>query len=125
MNPDFDFAAARTALLEVERLTAYWDGEFYPLTAPTLAEDGFAAYQLAKADCGFAAIFRRELCAADSFTLQLAEIDRAAAYAVTVTDEHYAAKTATVSGAALADGYAVTLPEAHTSAIVEYSKMEG
>jgi len=125
MNPDFDFAAARTALLEVERLTAYWDGDFYPLTAPTLEETGFAAYQLAKADCGFAAIFRREQCEANSFTLKLSEIDRAAAYAVTVTDEHYAAKTATVSGAALADGYTVTLPEAHTSVILEYRKTEG
>ena len=123
LNPDFDFAEASRLLVEVKRLAGYWPGDFYPLTAPTLDEAGFAAYQVADGDRGFAMIFRRELCEADTFTVTLSAIDRTAEYAVTLTDEQYRKTETIVSGVALADGYAVILPDAHTSAVLEYKKI--
>ena len=124
LNPDFDFAEASRLLVEVKRLAGYWPGDFYPLTAPTLDEAGFAAYQVADGDRGFAMIFRREQCEADTFTVKLSAIDPAAEYAVTLTDEQYRKIETIVSGAALADGFAVTLPDAHTSAVLEYKKIK-
>jgi alpha-galactosidase len=123
MNPDLDFEAAKRAVAEAKHLTHYWPGDFYPLTAPTLDEDGFAAYQVADGDRGFAMIFRREQCEADTFMVTLSAIDRTAEYAVTLTDEQYRKTETIVSGAALADGYAVILPDAHTSAVLEYKKI--
>ena len=48
-------------------------------------------------------------------------IRRDAVYNVTVTDENYISTTYTVSGTELADGFAVSVPKAHTSAVAEYS----
>lgn len=124
LNPAFDTAAARVALCEIEHLTRYWKGDFYPLTTPTLAEDCFAAFQLALPDSGYAAVFRRVNCANDSFVLALHVIDPAAAYTVSVTDEAYQTTTAVVSGSVLIDGYTVTLPTPHSSAIIEYKKIQ-
>jgi len=121
LNPDYDFETASAAVLEVKHLSAYWDGDFYPITAPTLDEDGFAAWQLSKENCGCVTVFRRAECKEDKLTLKLAGIDRSAEYNVTVTDENRVSTVYSVSGAELADGYDVFLPESHTSAVIEYS----
>ena len=121
LNPDYDFETASAAVSEVKRLAAYWDGDFYPLTVPTLAEDCFVAFRLAKGGCGFVSVFRRAMCEEDRFIIMLSDADRDAAYNVTVTDENRVSTAHTVSGATLADGYAVFVPRAHTSAVIEYS----
>lgn len=122
LNPDFDVNMARTVLQEVEHLTTYWKGDFYPLTPPTLAEDGFSAFQLALPDSGYAAIFRRADCVTDTFFLKLQAVDPTATYIVSITDETYHTTETTVAGTALESGYAVQLSLSHSSAVVEYRR---
>lgn len=120
---DYDFERARTMLSEVKHLSEYWQGDFYPLTAPTLEEDVFSAFQLAKENAGYAAIFRRADCKEESFVLKLCAIDNNASYKVIITDNDYNSTEKTVSGAELVGGITVTLPTADTTAICEYIRL--
>ncbi len=120
LNPDFDFAAAGKLLEEANRLASLWTGDFYPLTTPTLEEDIFAAYQLHKGTKGYAAVFRLAECREADFVLRLQAVDPTATYGLAFTDEHLEKRAMTVSGADLAAGIAVTLPEPRSSLIVEY-----
>lgn len=123
LKDDYDFDRATALTEEVKRLTKYWKGDFYPLTTPTLEENVFAAFQLAKEDSGFAAIFRRAECTDDTFTLKLCAIDENASYTVTVTDENLEQQVKTVSGTELKNGAEVVIPKADTSAVFEYLKL--
>ena len=120
LNPDFDFELATALLEEVTRLAKDWDGDFYPLSEPTLREDVSVAYQLAKQDHGFAVIFRRADCPECAYPLFLKSIDIHADYRLTVSDEHLDQTVYDISGADLVNGFTVPLPQPHTSAVVEY-----
>lgn len=123
LNENFDMQGAKKALDEVAHLACYWEGDFYPLTKPTLSSAVFAAFQLAKEGSGYAAIFRRETCAEATFLLRLHGIDADADYEVTLTDEHYEKTQTRVRGKALIEGYPVTLAMPRSSAILEYEKI--
>ncbi len=120
LNPDFDYETAGKLLEETNRLASLWAGDFYPLTAPTLEENGFAAYQLHKDGKGYAAVFRLSQCESGDFVLKLQALDPTMTYNVTVTDENLQKDISTVSGTELKTGWKVMLPTAHSSAIVEY-----
>ena len=122
-DTEFDIVKADVATRETKMLQSYWDGDFYALEKPTLDENVFIAYQLAKDDCGYAAIFRRESCEESSYELRLKNIDLEVNYRVTVTDENYIQKTQNIRGAILFKGFDVNLPLPRTSAIVTYQKI--
>ncbi len=124
LHPEFDYSAADIATREIKELQKYWDGDFYALSEPTLAEDVFVAYQLSKGDCGCAAIFRRQLCMDDCYALRLQNIDVFANYRVTISDENYKQKTQNVRGAILFKGFDIYFSDTRTSAIVTYQKMD-
>lgn len=122
LKEGYDFERAKTVTGEVKHLSEYWKGDFYPLTAATLNENVFAAYQLAKEDGGFAAVYRRADCREEKFRLKLNAVDEDSDYLVTVTDEDYKKKVSTVSGADLKQGIDIDMPRAYTSAVCEYVK---
>ena len=122
LNPNFDFAAAKQAVAEVKRLAHYWDGDFYPLTEPTLREDVWCAYQLSLGDKGVAYAFRRKDCEEREKPLCLRAIDPAATYAVTITDEQYAQTHLRLPGSELASGICVEIAQKRGSVVVEYEK---
>jgi alpha-galactosidase len=123
LNPNFDYVRAQKVLEETVRTAAYWDGNFYALTEPTVDENVFAAYQLAKEDCGYAAFFRRADCERDTFRFTLNEIDPGADYIVTETDERLEKKTYTISGMCMLEGIEITIPNKRESLILEYKKI--
>lgn len=122
LKDDYDFTRAKLLLSEVKRFSAYWDGDFYPLTAPTLEENCFAAYELNKGGEGVALIYRRAACEDDTFRFVPQGIDRDAAYLILTTDEDMKVTAVTVSGKKFAEGISVRLPKAHTSAAVEFRR---
>ena len=122
LNPDFDYDRARAVLAEVSDLASLWKGDFYPLTAATLDENVFAAYQLALPEEGFAAVYRRAQCPDAQTTLRLQGLEADAQYHVTCTDEDMQKESCVLTGAELTAGLTVTLPRAHTSMIVRYRK---
>ncbi len=121
LNPNFDFGTAKKLLAELHRTAPLWTGDFYPLTEPSLEEDCFTAYQLNQKNQGCAYIFRCALCSAETFLLSLRGLDSTAVYHVTVTDECLVSTTKEYTGAVLAAGIPVTLPQAHSTALVEYT----
>lgn len=123
LKEEYDFDRARTLVAEVKYLSEYWHGDFYPLTVPSLEEDTFAAYQLAKEDSGYAVIYRRADCEDDTFKLKLNTIDANAKYTVNITDEELIKTSKNISGAELIKGIDVVLPKKYTSAIFEYMKV--
>ena len=122
LKEDYDFEKASKLVGEAKHLTKYWQGDFYPLTTPTLEENVFAVFQLAKEDSGFAAIFRRVDCDSDTFNLKLNAIDKKAKYTVNIIDEEFIKTSKIVSGAELINGIDIVLPDKYTSAIFEYIK---
>ena len=120
---DSDFESADMAIGEVKSLQKYWNGDFYALEKPTLKENGFVAYQLAKEDCGYAAIFRREKCTNDWYSLRLQNVDMFANYRISITDENYIQKEQNIRGSILFKGFDLYFPLPKTSAIVTYQKI--
>lgn len=122
LNPNFDYGRAKALLEETVRTAAYWDGNFYALTKPTHKENVFAAYQLAKENCGYAAFFRRGECEADTFRFMPNEIDPCAEYNITETDEKLEKKTYSLSGRSFLEGIDIIIPNKRESHILEYKK---
>lgn len=125
LNPGFDFDTAEKLLAEVTENAPLWRGDFYPLTPPTLAEDGFAAWQLQKGDEGFASVFRRAECERDTFNLKLKGLDPDAEYILLITDEKLDTRHITLTGKALAEGYPLIIPNPRASAMVRISRRLG
>lgn len=116
---DFDPAAVIPIVEETRRLRAYWAGDFYPLTAPTNAEDVFAAWQLSLGDRGAVYAFRRKDCPQSVFTAALSAIDPNKTYRVAVTDEHMNVTEKILPGRALVS-LTLTLDEKRSSLVAEY-----
>ena len=123
LNPDFDFAAAGRAVAEVKRLSHYWNGDFYPLTGPTVREDVWCAYQLSLGETGVVYAFRRKDSEEREKPLALRAIDPNAMYALTITDERYAQTHLRLPGSELASGLCVEIAQKRESVVVEYEKV--
>lgn len=124
LNPAFDFAAARRLLEELHRLRPLWNGDFYPLTAPTESDDVWSAYQLDREGRGVVYAFRRAACPQADFTVRLGAVDKTARYIVTLTDEAMESRTIEADGQTLAEGYVLTIPQPRGSLVLEYAKAE-
>lgn len=124
LNPAFDFTAARRLLEELHRLRPLWNGDFYPLTAPTESDDVWSAYQLDREGRGVVYAFRRAACPQADFTVRLGAVDKTARYIVTLTDEAMESRTIEADGQTLAEGYVLTIPQPRGSLVLEYAKAE-
>ena len=122
-DPDFDFEAARKAVEEVRRTQEYWNGDFYPLTEPTMDESVWCAYQLARGDRGVAYVFRREQSPQETMELALQAVEENAEYEVTFVDEYYKECTVRCSGRTLKTGLTVSISQKRNSAVVCYTKI--
>jgi Alpha-galactosidase len=120
LNSSFNFDKAKAILTETNRLAGYWDGDFYKLTEPTLEENVFCAYQIAKPDRGMAAFFRRAECECDTFKFLPNQIKGDVEYKITLTDESLAQTSYTLPGADFIGGIDVIIPSKHQSLILEY-----
>lgn len=119
-SEEFDFALAEKSLAEVRETARFWDGDFYPLTAPTNDESVWTAYQLALPEEGLLYVFRRQEseCSEAAFALQ--GIDAGAAYRLTFIDEHFTRTEREASGAELMQGLAVFIAQKRASCLVKY-----
>lgn len=104
-------------------MRSYWDGDFYPLTKPTVDETVWCAYQLAFADKGAVYAFRREFCEADTVKFSLNAIDPAGEYQVEFVDEHLQSNFASYSGTELLAGLDMKIGQKRGSLIVKYHKV--
>ena len=118
----FDFEKASMFTEEIARIMQYWDGDFYPLTVPTLEEDCFVAYQLVKESVGYAAVFRRQCCQENNYLLKVQGIDVNATYSLIISDEQGKKTECCILGEELIEGFVVQLPEARSSLLIEYKK---
>ena len=120
LSPDFDDKAAMPCLQEFWRLNPYWDGNFYPLTPAGNREDVWAGYQLALGGSGFCAFFRRDDSEESERFFPIHEIDPDCEYLICLTDEHYDRRCSTKQGRSLVEGILISIPEKHSSLILEY-----
>lgn len=118
----FDFDTANKLLREVKRLAPYWQGDFHPLTKPTLDEHGFCAFTLSRENDGYVSVFRRPECEEETFSVRFFGIDENASYSLILTGEDMIPHAVTETGKTLAHGYTVRLPEKRTSLVIEYKK---
>ena len=121
LSPDFDVEQCSKTINEQQRYKKYWEGDFYPLTAPSLDETVWSAYQLALADSGVCYFFRRAGSeeAEKTFALSAVEPDRE--YSVQLTDESGRTHTCTYSGRQLAEGVTIRIPAPRNSLIFHYT----
>lgn len=121
LNDNFDMDGARAILAECDRVRPLWQGDFYPLTAPDLATDNWAAYQLHRDGKGYCCFFRKIDAETDTFTAALRTVDEQKTYRLTCSDEHLNKTERTVSGRELA-ALTVTIPGKRESLVVEYEE---
>lgn len=124
-DPDFDEADARQTVAEIDRLRKYWYGDLYPLTRVDTEMDGFAAWQLHRADLEAGAVlaFRRPDCPLVGLIVGLRGLDPAATYRVTLTDDAREVTERTLTGRELqAQGLELRLSEPGSSLLVEYER---
>jgi alpha-galactosidase len=74
---------------QFRRIEPYLVGDFYPLTACTLAKDAWVAWQYDRPDLGQGVVqaFRRAECPVETVRLKLSGLDADAKYTVTNLDE--------------------------------------
>ncbi len=120
LNPAFDFAGAEKMLAEVNEMKEYWDGDFFPLTKAAADESVWCAFQLSLGERGAAYVFRRSQAEEKTFTLALRAVDENLIYRVRFSDEELHVIEAEHTGAELAAGIDVTIPQKRGSLLVRY-----
>jgi len=81
-RPDFPTVEARERLREHLQIRAFFAGDYYPLTAYSVARDVWMAYQFHRADlaAGVVIAFRRSECPYPSASLELSAVERTRNY---------------------------------------------
>lgn len=123
LEEGFEPEKYREALDEAVRTCNLWDGDFYPLTPASVAEDVWAAYQLNCEKEGFALFFRRSQSKEAEKVFALQGLDKTGTYQVVISDEGRKKQTFTAAGSKLAAGWKVVIPEKQGSVLLEYSKL--
>lgn len=118
-SPEFDPEQVVPVVEECRRLREYWYGDFYPLTRPDNALDIWAAWQLSLGDRGVIYGFRRDGCPDEAFEPHPEDIDPAARYEVTVTDERLRSETCVMNGGELLN-VRLICRSPHESVVAEY-----
>jgi len=82
--PDFDAALARRIVNEEKRISKFYSGDLYPLTAISDSNTAWFAYQLDRPDLGEGMImaFRREKAPEESWTVKLRGLNAGRSYEV-------------------------------------------
>jgi alpha-galactosidase len=127
LNEQFPMEEAKKALSEVKENRKYWYGDYYPLTAPSLSEEPWAAYQFHRADlnAGIVLAFHRNASPYSAMTVNLGAIDPAAKYHVELIDEARQKVEKTIPGSELANEFELRLPKKQSSMLVRYRKIGG
>ncbi len=119
--PDFPVERARELVAEYKRLRPFFYGDYYPLTAHSTADDVWMAYQFHREDLkeGMFLAFRRPESRCPSVRLRLGGLRPQAEYELDLDGERL-----TLTGAELAGGLEVTLPECPGSLLATYRQRQ-
>lgn len=126
LDDTFDSEKIRTALREVRACSRYWLGDFTPLTETTLAWTDWCAYtlHLPATDEGLIVALRRK-DAPETFSAKITGLDPNTTYRLIYSDEHYQTSEGFATGAEMAQGLTLTVPEAPGSITVRYAPKKG
>ncbi len=114
--------AVKRSVAATKKARPYMLGDFYPLFPHDASEEAWYGYQFHRPDldAGVAMVFRREKNAQPVRAIRLAGVNQKSRYAVAVEDS---GREALVTGKALR-ALEVEIPEAPSSAVVYYRKVE-
>ncbi|HEY3397885.1 MAG TPA: alpha-galactosidase [Armatimonadota bacterium] len=115
-------AATRSMIAEAKALRPYYLGDYYPLLEISADPRHWCAWQYHRHDLGqgFIMCFRREGSPYAGVDLQLHGLEATAKYRLTNRDDH---TTQTLTGAELAQRWAVQIPTAPGSVLFTYEKL--
>jgi len=118
---DFPVEPARRLIDEFKRLRPFFYGDFYPLTAYSISDDVWMAYQFHREDLkqGMFLAFRRPNSSDLTARLKLRGLLLSARYELNFED---AGKKQTFTGEALAAGIDITIEQARGSLLVTYGE---
>ena len=122
LNPAFPRDLARATMAEVKENQKYWYGDFYPLTACSLAPDQLVAYQFHRPDldAGLVLAFRRKECSLRGLILGLNGLKPDTTYVVETVDDAHKHTELKVTGRELASDFTLRLGEKGSSLVVRY-----
>ncbi|MBI4532104.1 MAG: alpha-galactosidase [Candidatus Latescibacteria bacterium] len=117
--PDFPVEQAQRLIAEFMRVRPFFYGDFYPLTAHSVSDDVWMAYQFHREDMrqGVVLAFRRPESPYLSARLKLCGLHPEAQYDLTFEDTGV---RQTLTGEALCRGIIVTIEEAPGSVLITY-----
>lgn len=125
LDDTFDVEKIRLALREVRECGRYWKGDFTALTEPSLDWKDYCAYtlRLPKTDEGLIVAIRRK-DAPERFTAKIGGLAPDKTYRLTFSDEQYRITEGFATGAEMAEGLVLTVPQAPGSVVVRYAPKE-
>ncbi|MGB9598099.1 MAG: alpha-galactosidase, partial [Candidatus Poribacteria bacterium] len=115
--PDFPVEKARNLIAEFKKIRPLFYGDYYPLTAHSVEDDIWMAYQFHREDMkqGMILAFRRHKCQVDSINVKLKGLSPDSDYKVTFEDD---GTTKTVKGIELMSGFDLIIPSAPGSLLI-------
>ena len=119
-----DFPAIKRIMDQWKESAPNYFGDYYPLTAYTLANDQWIGWQFDRPEAGqgMVQVFRRDASPYESARIPLSAVDPEARYRVTNVDDPGSALE--ISGKDLREkGLLVTIPEKPSSAFFVYAKL--
>ncbi|MBN1343829.1 MAG: NPCBM/NEW2 domain-containing protein [Phycisphaerae bacterium] len=122
LDADFPVELAKATIAEARENSAFWYGDFYPLTPCTTTPDHWSAYQFHRPDlgAGLVLVFRRSESRYTGLELGLNGLAKGATYEVEFIDNARAKTVKTMTGEALMSGMELRLPKRPGSMLVRY-----
>jgi alpha-galactosidase len=121
LNPAFPVAEVRANFAEIKENQKYWYGDYYPLTAWTMAPDHWMAWQFNRPDLGegIALAFRHAKCPYPSLQVALHALKLDQNYEVTFIDEEHRSTKKMMTGQELS-AVELRIEKPRNSLIVRY-----
>lgn len=123
-SSELDWQTMKACIDEWEQIKDFYDDDYYLLTVWNRSDSEWTAWEFydPASGKGFFEVFRPAGAVEDTLTVKLKGVKNSASYKLTDTEGRF---TVTLSGYELkASGYAVTLPEAYSSAVVLIEKVQ-
>jgi len=119
---DLDYDALRDLFAKWKRLAPNYYGDFYPLTAHSVSDDAWIAWQFNRPETGEGAVqvFRRADSVYESARLPLRGLDASGAY--TVTDIEQGTESVLSGGELMERGLPIALPQKPQAAVLVYRR---
>jgi len=116
---DFNARLAKRLVNEEARIRKYYEGDFYPLTAISVSDDVWVAYQYDRPDLGEGMVmaFRRAKAAAKAWTVKVRGLQADRRYELEDLDNN---RKQVITGKELAAGLRLDIPAAPGSALLIY-----